>query len=218
LAGKYCGTNSPGTVTASRSSGALTFQFHSDYNVTEPGWLAVINCESGGTSPSADFTANATTIAAGEQVQFTDISTNDPNAWIWTFEGGTPASSIDQDPVIEYLSAGVYDVKLVVSNQYGADSVLAEGYITVNEIIDIEELEKNKIRIFPNPADDRINITSNSEIRSISILSNRGEVLLTEINPGNSYNIQTGDLKPGFYLIKITLRGTVLYRKISINH
>jgi len=186
--------------------------------VTEPGWLAVINCESGGTSPSADFTANATTIAAGEQVQFTDISTNDPNAWIWTFEGGTPASSIDQDPVIEYLSAGVYDVKLVVSNQYGADSVLAEGYITVNEIIDIEELEKNKIRIFPNPADDRINITSNSEIRSISILSNRGEVLLTEINPGNSYNIQTGDLKPGFYLIKITLRGTVLYRKISINH
>ncbi len=45
LIGIYCGTNSPGTIVSTHSSGALTFQFHSDYSVTASGWEAIISCE-----------------------------------------------------------------------------------------------------------------------------------------------------------------------------
>jgi hypothetical protein len=45
LIGTYCGTNSPGTVQASNAEGALTFQFHSDYSVTRPGWEAVFELQ-----------------------------------------------------------------------------------------------------------------------------------------------------------------------------
>ncbi|NOX48088.1 MAG: T9SS type A sorting domain-containing protein [Chlorobi bacterium] len=44
LIGKYCGTDSPGTITATNQEGAITFQFHSDGSVTKPGWAANISC------------------------------------------------------------------------------------------------------------------------------------------------------------------------------
>jgi PKD repeat protein len=44
LIGTYCGTGSPGEVIASGADGSLTFQFHSDYSETRPGWKASISC------------------------------------------------------------------------------------------------------------------------------------------------------------------------------
>ncbi len=43
--GTYCGLNSPGTITSTHPSGALTFIFHSDAGVNMSGWKAVISCE-----------------------------------------------------------------------------------------------------------------------------------------------------------------------------
>lgn len=40
----YTGTNSPGTVTSSHPSGALTFVFESDRTVTQEGWAADVTC------------------------------------------------------------------------------------------------------------------------------------------------------------------------------
>jgi hypothetical protein len=42
--GKWCGQNSPGTLTSTHSSGALTFVFHSDDGVTASGWRAKLSC------------------------------------------------------------------------------------------------------------------------------------------------------------------------------
>jgi PKD repeat protein len=42
--GDYCGTTSPGTVTASNASGALTFRFHSNNATTGAGWQAAMSC------------------------------------------------------------------------------------------------------------------------------------------------------------------------------
>jgi len=44
LIGEYCGINSPGIITSTHSSGALTFVFHSDEGVTDSGWVAEISC------------------------------------------------------------------------------------------------------------------------------------------------------------------------------
>lgn len=45
ILGTYCSTNSPGSVTSTHASGALTFSFHSDISVTRPGWKANLSCE-----------------------------------------------------------------------------------------------------------------------------------------------------------------------------
>lgn len=84
--------------------------------------------------PVADFSASATTITAGESVTFTDLSTNTPTAWSWSFTGGTPATSTTQNPTITYNTAGTYTVSLTASNSGGSDTETKTGYITVNPI------------------------------------------------------------------------------------
>ena len=84
--------------------------------------------------PVADFKASETNIMAGDNVQFTDLSTNNPTTWHWYFQGGTPAESTTQNPKIVYATAGIYDVKLVVSNANGSHELIRENYITVTAI------------------------------------------------------------------------------------
>ncbi|MFM1931996.1 MAG: hypothetical protein RL226_1299 [Bacteroidota bacterium] len=79
----------------------------------------------------ADFSADNTTICAGESVQFTDLSTNNTNSWMWNFQGGTPASATDQNPIITYYTPGVYTVTLTASNGTENDAETKSGYITV---------------------------------------------------------------------------------------
>lgn len=86
-------------------------------------------------APVADFAADNVIVSEGETVTFTDLSENTPNSWVWTFEGGTPANSTDQSPVVTYSTAGTYDVSLVVSNIAGTSSeVLKTEYITVDQL------------------------------------------------------------------------------------
>jgi len=79
----------------------------------------------------ANFTANVTTGITPLMVQFTDISTGNPNNWSWAFGDG--ATSIEQNPTYTYLTAGAYDVTLTVSNEYGTDTETKTGYINVTE-------------------------------------------------------------------------------------
>ncbi len=85
--------------------------------------------------PVADFASDKSTLTADGSINFTDISTNNPNSWSWTFEGGTPASSTAAKPVVAYKIAGKYDVTLVVRNAYGSDTKIKIDQITVNPII-----------------------------------------------------------------------------------
>lgn len=83
--------------------------------------------------PVADFSASATTISVGETVSFTDLSTNDPTAWNWAFEGGDPSSSTAQNPSVSYNTAGTYEVSLTATNEGGEDTETKSAYITVEE-------------------------------------------------------------------------------------
>ena len=79
----------------------------------------------------ADFSANDTTPAVGDFVTFTDLSTGDPTEWSWLFENGTPATSILQNPVIQYNTIGNYDVSLTASKLDSSDSITKTDYIEV---------------------------------------------------------------------------------------
>jgi PKD repeat protein len=81
--------------------------------------------------PVANFIGNPTSLGAGGTVFFTDLSTNIPTAWSWTFEGGTPATSTVKNPEIIYNTVGTYSVTLTASNSQGSDTETKVGYITV---------------------------------------------------------------------------------------
>ncbi|MBL4651317.1 MAG: PKD domain-containing protein [Flavobacteriales bacterium] len=88
--------------------------------------------------PVADFTANVTTVNTGGSVNFFDASAGAPTNWNWSFTGSSQPSSTSQNPTgITYNTIGSYEVKLVVSNSYGADSITKYNYINVVNSIDM---------------------------------------------------------------------------------
>ena len=64
---------------------------------------AFIKVNAVGVKPDVDFRASDTVILENETVGFFDLSENKPTSWTWTFPGGNPSSSTDQNPD-SYLS------------------------------------------------------------------------------------------------------------------
>jgi PKD repeat protein len=84
-------------------------------------------------APKADFLpVDKVFCCAGSSVTFTDVSYNGhPTAWSWSFPGGTPSSSPDSMPVIQYNTPGTYAVTLTASNGSGSNSVTRTGHVIV---------------------------------------------------------------------------------------
>ena len=80
---------------------------------------------------TADFTANNTTIAVGESVQFTNTSTGNPDSFLWNFEGGNPATSTEENPLVVYDTPGNYDVSLTVTSGTANATEQKKDFITV---------------------------------------------------------------------------------------
>jgi len=83
--------------------------------------------------PITDFVADNTDVGLNTSVNFTDLTLENPTSWSWTFAGGTPASSTDQNPVVTYTTVGTFDVTLVATNAQGSDTETKVDYITVSE-------------------------------------------------------------------------------------
>jgi PKD repeat protein len=82
--------------------------------------------------PDADFTASPTAGCGSVTTEFTDASTNTPTSWAWTFTGGVPATSTDQNPIVVFSGSGSYNVTLIATNANGSDTITKNGYITVS--------------------------------------------------------------------------------------
>lgn len=87
----------------------------------------------------AEFEALNRSICSGTVVDFNDFSFHSPTTWTWTISGveGTDfnyvngTSSTSQEPSIEFLTSGDYDVELEVSDGVSTQSELKAAYISV---------------------------------------------------------------------------------------
>ena len=84
-----------------------------------------------GSAPLVSFTSDTQKGCAGVTVQFTDQSAGDPVSWQWTFEGGNPATSSEQNPSVTYATPGTYAVTLQATNIYGSNTSTQPGYVTI---------------------------------------------------------------------------------------
>jgi hypothetical protein len=92
------------------------------------GYLAVAS-QGAKPPPIADFTASPTSGSSPLTVQFTDLSTQAPKAWLWAFGDGT--QSTKRNPVHTYSAPGSYTVSLTASNGSGSNTKTKPDYIVV---------------------------------------------------------------------------------------
>jgi len=99
----------------------------------------------------AAFNADDTDICEGESVSFSDQSYGTVETWEWVFEGGTPGTSNLQNPIVEYYSAGLFDVSLTVTNGSFSNTLVKEDYINVSYLPEVT-LEPFEMVCFNWPA------------------------------------------------------------------
>jgi gliding motility-associated-like protein len=82
----------------------------------------------------SDFQAGITaptTACEGAPINITDNSTVGANVWNWTFIGGNPAGSTNQNEVVTYPSPGVYTIQLTAQNTVAGCSDNTNQSITI---------------------------------------------------------------------------------------
>ncbi|MCB9234744.1 MAG: PKD domain-containing protein [Bacteroidia bacterium] len=82
-------------------------------------------------APVADFSGSVLSGCGSLTTTFSDLSTNNPTSWSWTFSGGSPSSSTQQNPTVSYSTPGTYSVSLTSTNAGGSDTDTKATYITV---------------------------------------------------------------------------------------
>lgn len=84
----------------------------------------------------------------------------------------------------------------------------------------INKLKQNSVvKIFPNPADENVFISSDKNIDKISITDMTGHSLLIEnIIPGQACSLNTRQLANGIYFLKIEDQGVYYQQKLIVNH
>ncbi|MDL2240973.1 M20/M25/M40 family metallo-hydrolase, partial [Bacteroidales bacterium OttesenSCG-928-K22] len=155
--------------------------------------------------PDADFIVEGETeIFEGNSVSFIDNSYNEPVSWQWYFEGGEPETSDEQNVSVTYSAEGSYDVKLIVENCAGIDSIIKEKFIVVNPEVGIEN--HDIIKIAPNPvkSNSYINIDFDKIIKSVELVSLSGTILKTYKVNSSKTELFIPTLSSGIYFLNIT--------------
>jgi PKD repeat protein len=94
--------------------------------------------------PVADFKADSTKIITGQSINLFDQSSFLPTAWQWSFPGGLPTSSQEQNPQnIFYNTPGTYEISLVATNALGTDTLIKSCYIEVEQAVPVELISFN---------------------------------------------------------------------------
>ena len=84
-----------------------------------------------GLSITGVSTVDQINVMTGEEISFVDLSAGNPTAWQWSFPGGTPATSTEQNPTVYYEQPGTYDVTLTVTDAEGSDVVTKTAFVNV---------------------------------------------------------------------------------------
>lgn len=87
----------------------------------------------------AFFNANNTNIFTGDSIQFKDESLGYPQKWSWSFEGGNPSTSTEENPAVVFDSSGSYKVTLTVTNGNHSSTKVVENYIVVAQTINLND-------------------------------------------------------------------------------
>ena len=86
--------------------------------------------------PVSNFEADNTSICTGDTINFTDITTNSPTTWSWTFSPSNityvnSTSSTSQNPKVKFATAGIYSVSLTTTNSNGSNTKVMNNYIKI---------------------------------------------------------------------------------------
>lgn len=163
-----------------------------------------------GLAPVSNFTADVRQAPTLTEVQFIDLSINNPNAWNWSFQGGNPSSSTSQNPVVNYASPGTFAVSLTVTNAFGQHTSTHAGFIVIQEATGSGEPKALSVLFYPNPVTDVLSIQCEGDFVTVIYDIHGRSVMKSK----NEHAVDMTELSRGLYILEITTRNGRIVEKL----
>ena len=188
----------------------------SQSNGSDCAWLdnIILPGATGAAPLFADFTADHQDICDGEAVNFASSSIGDVTGYNWTFEGGEPATSEEEAPMVIYSVPGTYSVSLTVTDGTSENTMTKDGFITVHNCTGISDTPAFNLEVYPNPSRGifTLKLNQNAKVEIISALG-------STVYQGEFIGKQTIDLSnqsEGVYFVKVETIHESLVQKIVV--
>ncbi len=178
-------------------------------------------CDCNVNYPVPGFQGDSTSLKVGGKVTFTNVSQGTPVSYLWTFTGGSPASStLKTPPAVVYNSLGKFDVSLTVVNEFGTNTMNKKGYIVVGNLGVNETKNKNNIVVLPNPVtNSQFAIKSDLPVESVEVVSIVGQSVYFHDFGSHQKDVRVlmNNALPGIYLVKVKFNDDqMVTRKIIV--
>lgn len=143
------------------------------------------------------------------EVLFVELAAYIPTTWHWDFGDGI--TSTEQNPLHQYDSAGIYQVCLTVSNQYGSDTNCRTLYLGVTGTG--EAASQVPVQVSPNPFCSHLSVAvSSPQVQGgmFRLYDQVGRLVREHRLAFGITEVETAALPPGMYFYSIEARGEVV--------
>ena len=83
--------------------------------------------------------------------------------------------------------------------------------------VGLGELNENDISLYPNPASNRVNVTSTHKMTRVTVTNYVGQVVYVEdVNDATRVELNTNSYQAGVYLVKIETESGVVTKRVII--
>lgn len=153
-------------------------------------------------------------------LQFNDLSSGSPTAWLWEFGDGN--TSTLQNPTHAYASLGVFNVVLTVSDGICTNQDSIEVEVDIFADLDAT-LAGVEVTLFPNPNDGHFSLRvemENPAQLELEIFDLAGRIWYEESIPAtwsHTTRISLDYAPAGLYLLRLRTEEGATYRKIQIH-
>jgi lysyl endopeptidase len=143
---------------------------------------------------SANFGADAQQICINQQVTYTPIVSPNTTSVQWQFTNGEPAITDwllpTQTVTVNYPQAGTYAVQLIAKNNFDADTITQNSYVTVRNL---PEISFNATQPTLANADGRIEATITTTGNYTLLWSNGNTTNVLDNQPKGDYTLTATD-------------------------
>jgi hypothetical protein len=140
-------------------------------------------------------------------VEFRDLSYYEPTTWSWDFGDGGLGSN-ERHPLHQFPEAGIYQVCLTVSNQYGSDTHCKTLYLGVSA--QDNPVLQAQVKVWPNPFRSHLTVAvSNPQVRGglFRLYDATGRLTREQWLALGVNEVETGELAAGMYFWEVTADG-----------